>query len=297
MFLGELAALGTSVCFTATSTFFTLAARAVSSLVVNRTRLALAILFISLGHLLFRLPLQVEPFRYFWLGLSGVIGLALGDAFLFQSFVWIGPRLSMLMMSLAPVLAALMGWLFLGEILTRQQLAGILITVSGVIWVVLDRRGRQSSAAAAPHRYVPGLFFGLLAALGQAAGLVTAKFGLVGDFPALSGTLIRMVAAALVLWLVTVVQRQVRATLDRLRSSPRAFGQIAAGAFFGPTIGVTLSLVAVQRIPVGIAATLTSLPPVFLIPVAYFLLGERFGWASVFGTLLAISGVAILFLV
>lgn len=81
MFLGELAALGTSVCFTATSTFFTLAARAVSSLVVNRTRLALAILFISLGHLLFRLPLQVEPFRYFWLGLSGVIGLALGDAF------------------------------------------------------------------------------------------------------------------------------------------------------------------------------------------------------------------------
>lgn len=299
IFLGELAALGTSVCFTATSTFFTLAGRAVSALVVNRTRLILAILFLSLGHLMLGipLPLQAEPFRFFWLGLSGIIGLALGDAFLFQAFVWIGPRLSMLMMSLAPVLAALMGWTFLGEILSAPQIAGILLTISGIIWVVLDRQGRQYSTAANPQRYFLGLFFGFLAALGQAAGLVTAKFGLIGNFPALSGTLIRMVAAAIVLWLLTILQRQVRSTLQRVRQNRRALGYIAAGAFFGPTVGVTLSLVAVQRIPVGIASTLTSLPPVFLIPVAYFLLGERFGWASVIGTLIAISGVAILFLV
>jgi drug/metabolite transporter (DMT)-like permease len=189
-----------------------------------------------------------------------------------------------------------MGWLFLDELLTRSQLAGILITVSGIIWVVLDRRGRQQSSAASPQRYLLGLIFGFLAATGQAAGLVTAKFGLTGDFPALSGTLIRMVAAALVLWVFAILQRQVRATVRRLQGNPRAFGQIAAGAFFGPTIGVTLSLVAVQRIPVGIAATLSSLPPIFLIPVAYFLLGERFGWSAIFGTLLAISGVAILFI-
>lgn len=299
IFLGELAALGTSLCFTATSTFFTLAGRAVSALVVNRTRLVLAILFLTLGHLLLRIPLpvQAEPFRFFWLGISGVIGLALGDAFLFQAFVWIGPRLSMLMMSLAPVLAALMGWVFLDEILSLPQVAGILLTISGILLVILDRRGRQHSTAAAPQRYFLGLLFGLFAALGQAGGLVTAKFGLVGDFSALSGTLIRMIAAALVLWLVTVLQRQVRTTWLRVRHNPRALAFIAAGAFFGPTLGVTLSLVAVQRIPVGIAATLTSLPPVFLIPVSYFLLGDRFGWPSILGTLIAISGVAILFLV
>jgi drug/metabolite transporter (DMT)-like permease len=299
MLFGQLAALGTSLCFTATSTFFTLGGRLVSALVVNRTRLLLATLFLTVAHLMFGIPLptSAEPFRYFWLVLSGVIGLALGDAFLFQAFVWIGPRLSMLMMSLAPVMAVLMSWAFLGEFLSTSQLLGILLTVSGVGWVVMDRRGRQGVTPISNRNYALGILFGLGAAFGQAAGLVTAKFGLVGDFPALSGTLIRMVAAALVLWAITLLQGQARSTFARVRSHPRAMAYITAGAFFGPTLGVTLSLIAIQRIPVGIASTLTSLPPVLLIPVGRLVFGERFGWQAILGTLVAITGVAVLFLV
>lgn len=299
MFFGQLAALGTSLCFTATSTFFTLGGRLVSALVVNRTRLLLATLFLTIAHLLFGIPLPVsiEPFRYFWLVISGVIGLVLGDAFLFQAFVWIGPRLAMLMMSLAPVLAVLMSWAFLGEVLSLGQLLGIFLTVSGVAWVVMDRRGRKGLSPDSNRHYFLGILFGIGAAFGQAAGLVTAKFGLVGDFPALSGTLIRMVAAVVVLWLITLLQGQARSTFARVRSQPRALAYITAGAFFGPTLGVTLSLVAIQRIPVGIASTLTSLPPVLLIPVGYFVFGERFGWQAILGTLVAIAGVAVLFLV
>ncbi len=299
MLLGQLAALGTSLCFSAGSTFFTFAGRMVSAMVVNRARLLAAVVFLSAAHLLLGLPLptHVEPYRLFWLALSGVIGLVLGDALLFQAFVWIGPRLSMLMMSLAPILAAGLGWIFLGERLSAWQMAGIAASLGGVALVALDRKPGSLRTVIPTRSYRLGLLFGIGAALGQAAGLVTAKPALVGDFPALSATLIRMLVAALTLWGFTLLTRQAGYTVRRLRAQPAALKFILAGAFFGPTLGVTLSLVAVQRIPVGIAATLTSLPPIFLLPVGYFVFNERFGWQSIAGTILAITGVAVLFLV
>jgi drug/metabolite transporter (DMT)-like permease len=299
MLIGQLAALGTSLCFSATSTFFTLAARVVSSVVVNRIRLLAAVVFLTLAHLLFRLPLPLNagPFRLFWLGISGIIGLVLGDAFLFQAFVWIGPRLAMLMMSLAPVFAALMGWFFLDEQLAAGQVAGILVTISGIAWVVLGRDRRSTTIAIPPRQYLLGILFGLGAALGQSGGLVTARIGLAGDYPALSGTLIRMVSAALTLWIFTLIRGQARPTFERLRHNSRALKFILAGAFFGPTVGVTLSLYAVQRIPVGVASTLIALTPVFLLPIGYFVFHERFGWQAVAGTLLTMLGVGLLFLV
>ena len=144
MRLGELAALGTSLCFSFTSTFFTLAGRQVGSVVVNRIRLLLAVGFLMLVHWVLLgqpLPLGVEPERWFWLGLSGIIGLVLGDAFLFQAFVMIGPQPSMLMMSLAPVISAFAAWVFLGETLNGRQLLAVALTVAGVVWVILERSG------------------------------------------------------------------------------------------------------------------------------------------------------------
>ena len=197
LFLGEIAALITSVCFSATSTFFTLAGRQVGSLVVNRIRLILALILLIFTHWVLLgqpIPLDAAPQRWFWLGISGVIGLVLGDAFLFQAFVWIGPRISMLMMSLAPVLAALAAWVFLGEFLSAGQIVGILITMAGVAWVVLDQNGGGPKTPG-PKNYLRGILFALGGATGQALGLVTAKYGLFGDFSPISANFIRMFTA------------------------------------------------------------------------------------------------------
>jgi drug/metabolite transporter (DMT)-like permease len=296
-YIGEIAALLTSLAWSFTSSFFTLAGRRVGSVVVNRTRLLLAVVMLCLTNWVISgslLPLDADPSRWLWLGLSGIVGLVLGDAFLFQAFLWIGPRLSMLMMSLAPVIASLVAWIFLGEKLTLGQIAGILLTIVGIAWVVLERNSSQNGEN---RDYRRGILFGLGAATGQAVGLVLAKNGLSGEFSPISGNVIRMVTAASVMWGFTIIQGQAGVTLQRLVRNRNAILFILGGAIFGPFLGVSLSLFAIQQTEIGVASTLMALLPVFLLPIGHFIFNEHFGWGAIAGTLLAISGVAILFLV
>jgi drug/metabolite transporter (DMT)-like permease len=297
-FVGELAALVTSFLFAITSTQFTLAGRKVGSLVLNRTRLILAVLLNLLAHLVLRLPLpaDIPSDRWFWLGISGIIGLVIGDIFLFQAFVWIGPRLTMLMMSLAPIIASIAAWLFLGETLTVGQISGILVTVGGIAWVVLDHNGQAKIDQDNKRIFMLGILFGLGAATGQALGLITAKKGLYGDFPALSGTLVRMMVALVTMWGLTLIQRQVRFTFQQLARNRKALWLILGGAITGPFLGVTFSLVAIQNTEVGIASTIMALPPVILLPISRIVFKEQFGWQAIVGTLIAVLGVTMLFL-
>jgi drug/metabolite transporter (DMT)-like permease len=294
-YLGEIAALLTSLSFSVTSTMFTLAAQRVGAVVVNRTRLVFAVIFLAITHWIVLgtlLPIQAAPDRWLWLSISGIVGLVLGDAFLFQAFIWIGPRLSMLMMSLAPIIAALVAWIFLGEVLHFGEITGIVITLAGIAWVILDRNGKKSSS---DRDYGRGILYGLGAAIGQALGLVFAKNGLYGDFSPISGNIIRMISAFTVMWVIAVFRQETRLTLKTLNTNRRVLLFIFGGAIAGPFIGVSLSLFSIQNADIGIASTLMALPPVFLLPIGYFVFKERYGWGAIFGTTLAIIGVALLF--
>jgi len=296
-YLGELAALGTSLTFAVNSVFFTVAGRKVGSVVVNRVRLILAFGFLTAAHFLFEgalYPAGAGGERWLWLGLSGMVGLVLGDAFLFQAFVWVGPRISMLMMSLAPIIAALAAWLLLGEALTALQILGVGLTIGGLIWVILENNSRRDPA---DRDYLKGILFGLGGAAGQAVGLVLAKRGLGGGFSPLSGNFIRMGTAMVVMWVFTLARGQGAATVRSVANHRRALGFIAGGAFIGPFVGVSLSLLSLQYANVGVASTLMALSPIFLLPISYIFFEERFGWGAVAGTGLALSGVALLFLV
>ena len=296
--IGELAALATSLCFSIGPTFFTFAGREVGSIVVNRSRLVVAVIYLALLHCLFYgtlLPIDFDGGRWMWFALSGVIGLTLGDAALFQAFVMLGPRLTMLVFAVSPVIGALLGWVFLGERLSAWDITGILLTLAGIAWVVL---GQENDAQKALNKrdYVLGIIFASLGAVGQAVGLFTAKMGLVDGYPALSGQIIRMVSATLAIWLWTFAVRQTKATIETLREHPHAVKNILIASFIGPTLGVWFSLVSVQNTGLGIASTLQSLPPVFLIPIGYFIFKEKVSWQSIVGTLVALAGVGVLFL-
>jgi drug/metabolite transporter (DMT)-like permease len=298
--MGEIAALATSFFWSFTSIQFTLAGRRVGSVIVNRVRLVLAVLFLSLAHFLLQgelWPIHAEAFRWGWLGLSGIIGLVLGDASLFQSFVLIGPRRAMLLMTLVPVIGALVAWVWLGETLRPAEIAAVLLTVSGIAWVVSERglNGPQGAPVRDASKYALGVLLGLGGALGQALGLVTSKQGLSGDFSPLSATLIRMVVAAVVIWLLTLARGQGGATLRALEDK-KARSYVVGGALTGPVFGVWMSMVAVQRAQVGIASTLMALSPIILIPFERRFFEDQISPRAIVGTVVALAGVAIIFL-
>jgi drug/metabolite transporter (DMT)-like permease len=297
-FIGEFAALFTSICWSLSAVGFTFAGQKFSSRVTNIVRVTLAFMaLLVINAVLYGqpIPFNAGAARWSWLMVSGIVGLALGDAFLFRSYQLVGPRIGLLLLSLAPVFGAAIAWLFFGENLSALQFTGMIVTLAGIGWVVLTRPALQ--AGEQQTKLSPqGVLYGIIAALGQASGLVLSKQGMTGDFPPFAGTIIRMTAAIIFLWIMTLFQKQVKSTLADVRAHPAALGWAAFGAFFGPVIGVSASLLAIQHAEIGVASTLMALPPVFMLPMSYFVFKERFGWQAVAGTLLAITGVALLFL-
>lgn len=295
-FIGELAALATSVAWSGTSVLFTKATQQVGSIIVNRIRVILGLTFLMLLNWAFYgylLPIDAGAERWLWFALSGAIGYALGDVFLFQSFLCIGAQRGMLMMSLAPLMSAGLAWIFFGEVLTGMQMLGVIVTLAGIAWVILRQNKSVPSQFCSP---VQGVLFGLGAATGQAVGYVLSKQGLTDNFSPIAGNSIRMLAAVIVLWTLAGIQGKARETFDSMRAKPKVLGWLTMAAFTGPVLGATLSLFALQHTQVGIASTLIALPPVFLLPVSWLVFKEKFDWGAVFGTLVAIGGVALLFL-
>jgi drug/metabolite transporter (DMT)-like permease len=302
--LGEIAAILTAMCFSISSIFFTHAGRRFGPLTSNRLRLLVAIALLGLTHWIVfgsPVPLNAGIARWLWLGISGIVGLAIGDLFLFQAYVSLGPRLGLLFLSLSPAIATLLAWLFLGEKLSAGNILGILLTLSGIAWVVLESRPTNNSAAEVPGQvnnqsHLKGIGSGLIAAVGQASGVVLAKPGLVNNFSPISGTLIRMIFACVAIWLVTIFQGQVLSTARQVSSQKSSLWFIFGGAIFGPLIGVSLSLFAIQNTNIGIASTLIALPPIFLLPIGYFMFHEHISWRAIAGTMVTIAGVGLLFL-
>jgi drug/metabolite transporter (DMT)-like permease len=295
-YLGEIAALTTAVCWSVASLFFTVASKQVGSQLVNRVRLPLAALFLAITHLLWQgqvLPIHAETSRWGWLGLSAIIGLVVGDAMLFQAFVLIGTRLAMLLMTLAPVIGALLAWVFLGEALSLLEIAAIIVTVGSVAWVVSEQRN-SNSVDGNPRSYAIGVLCGIGGASGQALGLILSKRGMGGNFPALSASLMRLTTASVVIWLWALIQGQVGPTVEGLHNK-RARWAIVGGALTGPFMGMTFSLVAVQFTHVGIASTLMALSPVFLLPLSHWIFKERISQRAIVGTAVAMVGVAMIF--
>lgn len=295
-FTGEFAALATSFFFAMTALIFTKTGRIVGSQVTNRMRLMFALIYLIVLNLIFfgePLPFSAESSRWIWLALSGVIGLSLGDAFFFQSLISVGPRLGSLLLSLAPIFGSVIAWVFFGEILTALQITGIILALAGIGWVVVSHAEPPNT----PHGQTKrGVLFGVLAGLGQAVGLVLSKQGMFGDFSPFQANAIRMLAAVIFIWIWTAFDGRTGATFKALREKPRVIPLLALGALVGPVLGVTSSLLAVQHAEIGVASTLMALPPVIILPISYFAFHEKIGWQAIVGTVLAIAGVAILFL-
>jgi drug/metabolite transporter (DMT)-like permease len=295
-YTGQLAALGAAGLWACTALSIEGAARRIGSLTVNLVRLAFGFAFLSLAGLIFRgqaLPVDATPHNWAWLTLSGLVGFTFGDLCLYRAYLVLGPRLSSLMMALVPPITALIGWLVLGETLTAHDLLGMTLTVAGVGWAILER-GNHTGASPQRHITPAGVALGLGGALGQAVGLILSKIGM-ADYNVFAATQVRVIAGfagyALLFCFLSWWPNVRTGIRDR-----KALGFAALGAFFGPFLAVSLSLVAVRETAAGVAASIMALTPVLIIPLVIVLRREKVGIGGLFGALVAVAGVALLFL-
>lgn len=292
--LGQLAALGAASCWSISALAFEEAGKRVGSFAVNVVRLVLAAALLALvGWATRGLPLPTDASRHawLWLGVSGLVGFTFGDLCQFRAFVLLGPRLTTLMMGLAPPLAAVLGWLLLGEVLHARQLLGMSAIFGGIAWAVGARAANRDGSGS--HPSAAGLLLAAGGALGQGGGLVLSKIGMVDYHQPFAATEVRILAGLAGYLALTTILRwwpRVNAALDDRRSI--AF--IALGAFFGPFLGVTLSLIAVRHTLAGVAASLMATTPLLIIPLVVVLRRERVGVAGIGGAILVVLGVALL---
>ena len=233
------------------------------------------------------------------MGLSGIVGLGVGDLGLFAAYVAIGPRRAVLMMASSPIFAAIGAYLMLGETISPWSLLGVAVTLTGIVVVLLEREERVADAGGVKKKNW-GIFFGMVAAAGQGFGVVLSKQGMYADANAvlnpLSAALIRVILAACFVWLCAPLVGKLpelkRAVKDRV-----GVKFTFAGALVGPFAGMTISMVAITYTEAGIAQTLMSLMPVMIIPLVWVVYREKTSLRGMLGALVAVIGVALLFLI
>ncbi|HNQ98220.1 MAG TPA: DMT family transporter, partial [Treponemataceae bacterium] len=299
--LGEIAALGTSVCWTVTALAFEYAGKRIGTLALNILRLAVALLIFAIVGLIVRgnpIPLDAPPELWFWLSLSGLVGFVFGDIFLFQSYIDIGARKALVVFVSSPLITALLGFGLLGEKISPVGIAGMCIVIAAITWVVFGSREDTSEslavAASRKSRQTRGVLFALLGALGQSGGLVLSKMA-APSYDAIAATQIRVIAGLVGFTIVALFLRRSRECLAAIQNIP-ALKILSIGAFFGPFLGVSLGMFAIQRTSSGIAATLMGLTPILILVPSVLIRKERITIREVLGSALAVFGSALIFL-
>lgn len=297
---GELAALLTAVFWTITALAFESASRKVGSLSVNLIRLFAAFIFLSLYSWAVRgipFPTDAGSHQWIWLSISGLVGFVLGDLFLFQSYVVLNARIAMLIMSLAPPMAAAIGWFTMGETITGKQGIAMLLIFIGIALVILKREIPNENGNGRKIKFnypIGGLLLAFGGALGQAGGLVLSKFGM-QTYDVVASVQIRVITGVVGFALIFLFLNKWSSLFAALKNG-KAMGRLSVGAFFGPFLGVSFSLLAIRYTSTGVASALMSIVPVLIIAPSVFIFKEKINLKEMIGAVITVLGVITFFL-
>lgn len=297
-YIGEIAALLAAFSFSITSVCFTLAGRKISSIASMAFSMPISWVIISVLHLVTLgefFPMSAPVERWLLLGASGLCAFVISSYFILSAYQYIGPRLTMLVASLAPIFGAILAWIFVGQTLPANSSIGIVLVIIGILWVVSEKNPvkKQGEVNVDLRR---GLLYAFIGAVTQGMAFVFSSQGVAGGFPPLSGNLMRTTVSIIAVWIVLVKQNNISPTIAILRANPKTLAQVAGAAIAGPVIAASMLLLAFQHIPVGVASTLSHTTAIMLIPIGYFVFRERISPRAISGTVIAIAGIAVLFM-
>ena len=303
-YIGELISIGVAFSWTATALLSEFGSKRLGNLTLNVLRMALALLFslvlfgVVTGN---ALPTGISADACGWMLLSGVVGYVIGDYCLFQCYIIIGSRYGQLFMTLAPLSAALMAWVTLGQQMTAMSVVAMLVTLFGIGISVLGRGEHHKVSLRLP---LNGVLFAIGAALCQGIGLVLSKIGMDHYDPSstmpewlipFSANFYRCVAG-IIGFLILHYFRDGMAPLREAMHDKKGLSVATATTIFGPLVGVGFSLMAVQYTAAGIASTLMAMTPIIILLPSYWLFHEKITWKAVVGAFISVIGVSLFFL-
>lgn len=307
-YFGEMLSLGVAVSWTATALFAEYGSKRLGSLQLNVIRLCLSLIFLGITLWCFTgspFPLYADRRTWGWLMLSGFVGYVLGDYCLFNAYILIGSRFGQLFMTLAPIAAAISGWLILGEHPSVKTYLGMSVTLGGIALSVLSRGEDRKLGFKLPLK---GILLGIGAGVGQGLGLVLSKIGMnyyqqsipsgmdvVHHLLPFAATFIRALVGAAG-FLVMMWYTHQFGTLKQAGKDRKGMSAAMGATVFGPFIGVSISLMAVQYTQAGIASTLMALTPVFILWPSHYFFKQKITAQEILGAVISVAGVSLFFL-
>ena len=303
-YIGELISIGVAFSWTATALLSEFGSKRLGNLTLNVLRMGLALVFSLVLFVVVTgnpLPPGASAEAAGWMLLSGVVGYVIGDFCLFQCYIIIGSRYGQLFMTLAPLAAALMAWITLGQQMTGMSILAMLITLAGIGISVLGRGEHHKVGLKLP---LNGVLFAIGAAMCQGIGLVLSKIGMdhyeaTANMPdwliPFSANFYRCVAGIIGFTLLLYFRKG----LDPLREAihdKKGLAVATATTVFGPFVGVGFSLMAVQYTAAGIASTLMAMTPIIILLPSYWLFHQKITWRAVAGAVISVVGVSLFFL-
>ena len=298
MMTAYLFAVGAALSWTLASLFGHGPARQLGSVHFNRLRMLAAtiLLIIMMGvtgaswALSFQFILPIL--------LSSIIGVVLGDYFLFVSMRRLGPRRTGILFASNAPLAAILGWLVLDEHVTLLTAAAILICFAGICLAIIY--GKRRDLLHIWEEITPPLWIGVgagfLAALGQAAGVLLLRPVMEAGADPLLASLVRVGLAGLVFWAILPVQKWMAPASLPQRFWPelRMSWMIIANGFFGLSFGVALLLKALEHGNVAQVTILSATSPVMILPFIWYQTGKCPPAAAWAGAVLVVLSAAFL---
>ncbi len=326
-YLGELISIGVAFSWTATALLSEFGSKRLGNLTLNVLRMALTLLFslvlfmVVMGNPLPTMGISAEACG--WMLLSGLVGYVIGDFCLFQCYIIIGSRFGQLFMTLAPLSAALMAWVTLGQQMTLMNVVAMLVTLFGIGISVIGRASPQPSPRGEGAAYLKspsvwrgwggglslklplnGVLFAIGAAVCQGVGLVLSKIGMdhyevVEGMPdwlvPFSANFYRCIAG-IIGFLLLLCFRDGMGHLREAIHDKKGLSAATATTIFGPFVGVGFSLMAVQYTGAGIASTLMAMTPIIILLPSHWLFHEKITWRAVIGAFISVIGVSLFFM-
>lgn len=287
--MGESLALAAAFGWVGSSVFLERASKETGTLAVNLIRLVIAMLFLGVITYVKRglvLPLDVTKESFKFLSISGLFGLFLGDFFLYKSYIKIGPRITLLVMTFSPIAVSILSFFILGEKIEGFKVLGMLLTIIGIAIVILKKKNDKEFSKV-------GFIYALLAMLGESLGIVFTRLGSI-DYDSFATIQVRTIPAIFA-FIVYISLKKEWSNIKEGILNKKGMIYIVLGTIVA-TLGVTALVEAMKYANVGIVSTLAATSPILIIPISIIFFKEKVSILEGIGALISFVGITIFFI-